>query len=35
LFNPVNQQCKDYLVDQAKHIQHYVQNKINLNAKKV
>ena len=35
LFNPVNQQCKDYIVDQTKHIQHYVQNRINLNAIKV
>lgn len=35
LFNPVNQQCKDYIVDQTKHIQQYVQNRINLNAIKV
>jgi len=35
LFNPLDQQTKNYVVDQTKHIQHYVQQTINLNAKKV
>ncbi|MFB1036933.1 MAG: aminodeoxychorismate lyase [Sinobacterium sp.] len=35
LFNPVNQQHKNYLTDQTKRIQHYVHNTINLNEKKV
>jgi 4-amino-4-deoxychorismate lyase len=35
LFNPVNQQNKDYLVDQAKQIQDSVRQTINLNAIKV
>jgi 4-amino-4-deoxychorismate lyase len=32
LFNPINQQNTDYVVDQSKRLQHYVQQKINLKA---
>ena len=32
LFNPVNQQSKNYIVEQTTHIQHFVQQAINLKA---
>ena len=35
LFNPRNQKVKNYLVDQSKQLQHYVQQTINLKALKV
>jgi 4-amino-4-deoxychorismate lyase len=35
LFNPNNQQSKDYVVDQTKQLQHYLQQTINLKAIKV
>ena len=35
VFNPINQQSKDYLVDKTKYLQHYVQHAINLKAIKV
>ena len=35
LFNPVNQQCKNYVLDQTNHIQHHVHNRIHFNAIRV
>ena len=35
LFNPINQQNTDYVIEQSKPLLHYVQQKINLKAKNV